>query len=318
MAAAVAPVETSGCGVGGHGSGAADPSLDGTSGTSVSTRDGVIAVVGPAVAATFSSDPSRSTLTGRAARAICRPRLSQAGYRLRRDPAPQSRITTVPSTILPGVPMTASLVNHRQPQRGNAGGRGEGPARNLPGSHAAPAVAAEPLRMPPPLRLVPQPEGLLQIHTAPFRGSVASVFSQALRSAGLGSRVLVSQFLKGGVDQGVEGRLWLCGRLQWLRPATPLCLDVAAAEFAAAADGPLAAVREVWDFSRDQLLAGELDLLVLDELGLAVKFGYLSANEVTATLEQRPAHLDVILTGPAMPAALMAMADQVTQLRRGC
>ncbi len=35
-------------------------------------------------------------------------------------------------------------------------------------------------------------------------------------------------------------------------------------------------------------------------------------------LEQRPAHLDVILTGPSMPPALLAMADQVTQLRRNC
>jgi len=42
----------------------------------------------------------------------------------------------------------------------------------------------------------------------------------------------------------------------------------------------------------------------------------MAADEVTATLERRPAQLDVILTGPAMPAALMAMADQVTQLRR--
>jgi cob(I)alamin adenosyltransferase len=37
---------------------------------------------------------------------------------------------------------------------------------------------------------------------------------------------------------------------------------------------------------------------------------------VTATLAQRPAHLDVIVTGPAMPSALMALADQVTHLRR--
>ena len=76
-----------------------------------------------------------------------------------------------------------------------------------------------------PLRLVSQPEGLLQIHTAPFRGSFAAVFSQALRSAGLGSRVLVSQFLKGGVEQGPAGSLTLCGRLEWLRPGTPHCLD---------------------------------------------------------------------------------------------
>jgi cob(I)alamin adenosyltransferase len=76
-------------------------------------------------------------------------------------------------------------------------------------------------------------------------------------------------------------------------------------------------VLEVWATTREQLLAGSLDLLVLDELGLAVELGYLSASEVTDALEQRPSHLDVILTGPSMPAALLAMADQVTQLRRG-
>jgi cob(I)alamin adenosyltransferase len=78
-----------------------------------------------------------------------------------------------------------------------------------------------------------------------------------------------------------------------------------------------AAVREVWTFTREQMLAGQLDQLVLDELGLAVELGYLQEAEVLAALEQRPSHLDVILTGPSMPSALLAMADQVTQLRRG-
>lgn len=101
----------------------------------------------------------------------------------------------------------------------------------------------------------------------------------------------------------------------------PHCLELEAAALEAlsadsAADDPCAAVRAVWAYSRDQLLGGAVDLLVLDELGLAVELGYLPANEVSDTLERRPAHLDVILTGPSMPAALMAMADQVTQLRR--
>jgi cob(I)alamin adenosyltransferase len=73
----------------------------------------------------------------------------------------------------------------------------------------------------------------------------------------------------------------------------------------------------VWHFSREQLLSGAVDLMVLDELGLAIELGYVALDEVVATLERRPAHLDVMLTGPAMPAELMAMADQVTQLRRG-
>ena len=167
---------------------------------------------------------------------------------------------------------------------------------------------------PPLLRLVAQQEGLLQIHTAPFRGSFGAVLSQALRTAGLGSRVLVSQFLKGGVDQGLESSLWLCGRLQWLRPGVPACLSELAADQDPTA---LEAVRQVWAFSREQLLSGAVDLMVLDELGLAVELGYVDKADVLAVLERRPAHLDVILTGPAMASELMAMADQVTQLRRG-
>jgi cob(I)alamin adenosyltransferase len=77
------------------------------------------------------------------------------------------------------------------------------------------------------------------------------------------------------------------------------------------------AVQQVWAFSREQLLTGAVDLMVLDELGLAVELGYLGLDEVVATLEQRPAHMDVILTGTAMGSDLMALADQVTQLRRG-
>jgi len=210
--------------------------------------------------------------------------------------------------------MTASLIKHQSrpepPRRGGA------PARPAAAVPAAPASSASRPGSARSLRLVAQQEGLLQIHTAPFRGSFSGVFSQALRSAGLGSRVLISQFLKGGVDQGLDRSLWLCGRLQWLRPAVVGCL----AEPLAAPDadpGDLAAVQEVWTYSREQLLAGQLDQLVLDELGLAVELGYLDAGEVLDALERRPSHVDVILTGPAMPAALLAMADQVTQLRRG-
>ena len=189
---------------------------------------------------------------------------------------------------------------------------GPAPLRPAGGAAALPRPVAS-VRS---LRLVAQQEGLLQVHTAPFRGSFSGVFSQALRSAGLGSRVLISQFLKGGVDQGLERSVWLCGRLQWLRPAVAACLaEPAMAEVSSPEDR--AAVVAVWDYTRDQLLGGELDQLVLDELGLAVELGYLPAAEVIEVLEHRPPHLDVILTGPCMPAALLAMADQVTQLRRG-
>ncbi|MBM5806764.1 MAG: ATP--corrinoid adenosyltransferase [Cyanobacteria bacterium M_surface_10_m2_179] len=206
--------------------------------------------------------------------------------------------------------MTASIAAH--PNGASASGSTSGSSGSQRPGHRAAARPLTPLRS---LRLVAQQEGLLQVHTAPFRGSFSGVFSQALRSAGLGSRVLISQFLKGGVDQGLERSVWLCGRLQWLRPAVASCLDQPLAGDAFASDRE--AVQEVWAYTREQMLAGQLDQLVLDELGLAVELGYLQEHDVVSALEQRPSHLDVILTGPAMPGSLLAMADQVTQLRRG-
>ena len=161
-----------------------------------------------------------------------------------------------------------------------------------------------------PLHLV-EPEGQLQVHTASYRGSFSSVFSQAMRAAGLGSRVLIAQFLKGGVHQGPAGCVRLCGGLVWLRPDVPACLSEPGVELAEEA------VAAVWQHCRRHLLRGDLDQLVLDELGLAVALGYLDEQELIDALEQRPGSMDVIITGPAIPASVMSMADQVTELRRG-
>ena len=162
----------------------------------------------------------------------------------------------------------------------------------------------------PPLALV-APEGQLQVHTAPYRGSFANVLSQAMRAAGLGSRVLITQFLKGGVQQGPDGRVQLCGGLVWLRPDVPLCLS------SAGQAGGLEAVQALWNICREHLLQGDLDQLVLDEIGLAIQFGYLEEADVMQALEQRPASMDVIITGPAIPPGVVGLADQVTELRRG-
>ena len=161
-----------------------------------------------------------------------------------------------------------------------------------------------------PVRLV-APEGQLQVHTAPYRGSFSNVFSQAMRAAGLGSRVLIAQFLKGGVHQGAEGCVRLCGGLSWLRPDVAACLsEPGDAQSCAAVDA-------VWQTCRHQLIHGDLDQLVLDEVGLAVALGFLEDEELVACLEQRSDSMDVIITGPAISPAVMAMADQVTELRRG-
>ena len=64
-------------------------------------------------------------------------------------------------------------------------------------------------------------------------------------------------------------------------------------------------------------MQGQYTLVVLDELSLAVSFGLILETEVLTFLRDRPAQVDVILTGPDMPASFLDLADQVTEFRRG-
>ena len=165
------------------------------------------------------------------------------------------------------------------------------------------------------LQLV-RPQGQIQIHTAPIRGGFSVVLSESIRVAGLGSRVLVSQLLKGGVDQGAAKGIHMCGQLHWIRPAFTCCisepkhmLDKESQVFFQLE------IQKIWNICKKQMKEELIDRLVIDEIGLAIFFGYLDLNDLISTLENKPPSIDVILTGPSIPAQIRMMADQVTELR---
>ncbi len=156
-----------------------------------------------------------------------------------------------------------------------------------------------------------QADGLFQVTVAPFRGSCNDVLSQAIRVAGQGSRVMVAQFLSGGINQGPGRATRLCGSLEWIRPAIDCCLM----DSSDVTPQHRQAVHAVWVASCQRLLSGVLDLMVLDELGLALQFDLLEEDTVLKALRQRPASLDLMLIGSAIPEAILDMANQVTRLR---
>ncbi len=169
----------------------------------------------------------------------------------------------------------------------------------------------------PNLHLV-VPKGQLEVHTANYRGSFSMVFSEALRSAGLGSDVLIAQFLKGGVAQGPENTINLCGQLEWLRPSFPYCLNKQYIDYHYESfefEESKKAVEEVWEFCKQQLRKNSIHKMILDEIGLAIELGLIEEESLIAALEGRPDSIDVILTGPSIPSKVINMADQVTELR---
>lgn len=157
----------------------------------------------------------------------------------------------------------------------------------------------------------PSIEGLVQVFTSTHRSFFTNVMAQALRIAGQGTPVLVVQFLKGGIGQGYEHPVQLGQNLHWIRCNLPRCIDTPHLD-----GDEQRSLFELWQHTQQVVYQGKYDLVVLDELSLAINFGLISETEVLAFLGKRPHHVDVILTGPEMPQSLLDVADQITELRR--
>ena len=153
-------------------------------------------------------------------------------------------------------------------------------------------------------------KGAIHLYINPHRSFFSSVIAQAMRVAGQGSSVLVVQLLKGGIDQGPGNGISLGSHLKWVRCGIERCIDTPHLE-----PEESLALEELWQFTKDAIDSGDYGLVVLDELGLALKLGLISEQEAISVLENRPPSMDVAITGPDMPDSLLEMAEQITHLR---
>ena len=159
--------------------------------------------------------------------------------------------------------------------------------------------------------------GQIQIYQSPYRGSYSSIIRDSLRNAALGRKVLLVQFMKGGVKQGIANSVKLCGNLTWVRSS--LSFDqYNSEEFETNKDLKKTiyeSVYELWNFCKKQLLSGENEQIILDEIFLAIEMKIIDKDDLISTLENRFISGDVILTGTDIPKDLLLMANQITELR---
>ena len=159
--------------------------------------------------------------------------------------------------------------------------------------------------------------GQIQIYQSSYRGSYASIIRDSLRNAALGRKVLLVQFMKGGVKQGIANAVKLCGNLTWIRASNSF--DLFSSE-EIENDKNLKksiheSIHELWDFCKKELLSGENDQVILDEIFLAIEMKIIDKDDLISTLENRFISGDVILTGTDIPKDLLLMANQITELR---
>ena len=156
-----------------------------------------------------------------------------------------------------------------------------------------------------------QRKGLILIHTGNGKGKTTAAFGAAFRAAGQGMKVLILQFMNGLKDLGelkalkridLPITLEQYGRRVFFRTRTCEPMDIHKAHQGLRA------------FKR--ALKGNLyDLIILDEINMAIHFGLLSVEEVIEAIEQKPPELHLVLTGRNADQKLIEMADLVTEMR---
>ena len=152
-------------------------------------------------------------------------------------------------------------------------------------------------------------KGLIIVNTGNGKGKTTAALGMVLRSLGHGYKVAIVQFIKGSWEPSEKQvfSLWedqiefhaMGEGFTWETQDRDRDLDKASA---------------AWQKSLEYIRNPDFQLVLLDEINIALKMGYLQIDEVLAGLAEKPPNKHVILTGRGAPAALIEQADLVTEM----
>lgn len=159
-------------------------------------------------------------------------------------------------------------------------------------------------------------KGLIIVHTGNGKGKTTAALGMVLRSLGHGYRVAIVQFIKGAWEPAEKASLHHWTTAKGDRPAL--------LEFHAMGEGftwdtqdrerDIEVAQLAWQKALTFLRDPAVKLVLLDEVNIALKTGYLRVEQVLAGLSEKPLDSHVILTGRGAPAELLDRADLVTEM----
>jgi cob(I)alamin adenosyltransferase len=152
--------------------------------------------------------------------------------------------------------------------------------------------------------------GLIQVFTGDGKGKTTAALGTILRAVGHGLNIFVVFFIKGNYAYGEFStlgklpnvRLAVFGLRQFIHKNSEIN-----PEEKRQAEAALTAAREA-------IAGGEYDLVVLDEINVALDFHLIAMDDVIDIIKNKPSHVELILTGRHADARLIEMADLVTEM----
>ena len=152
-------------------------------------------------------------------------------------------------------------------------------------------------------------KGLLIVHTGKGKGKSTAAMGLAVRAIGNGMKVGIVQFVKG---------VWETGERKVLERFPDLCVMRAMGEgFTWETQDKvrdIKAVEKAWRTARDMMADDSFDMVILDELNIALRYGYIDVAEILSVLSLRREMLHVVVTGRNAREELIEAADLVTEM----
>ena len=151
--------------------------------------------------------------------------------------------------------------------------------------------------------------GLLIVHTGAGKGKSTAAFGMVLRCLGHGMRVGIVQFVKGAWGTGERTVL-----AQFPDLVTCRAMGEGFTWDTQDRTRDITAARAAWDLAKGMIADPAYRLVLLDELNIVLRYGYLPLDEVMAALKTKPRDLHIVVTGRNAPAELIEAADLVTEM----
>ncbi len=152
-------------------------------------------------------------------------------------------------------------------------------------------------------------KGLIIVNTGNGKGKTTAGLGIVLRSLGHGFKVAIVQFIKGGWEPAEKAAL-----SHWPDQLEFHAMGEGFTWETQDRDRDIQTAQAAWEKALTYIRDQNYRTVLLDEVNIALKLGYLSVDQVLAGLDQKPAMNHVVLTGRGAPAELIERADLVTEM----
>ncbi len=154
--------------------------------------------------------------------------------------------------------------------------------------------------------------GYIQVYTGHGKGKTTAALGLALRALGWGLKVMMVQFIKGYKNVGEI-------RFSELYPESftvrQFALDLERDIDEKKVLSRKREADEAMKFAEEAVRSGAYDLVILDELNVAVHYGLIGVERVIRLVQDKPAHVELVITGRNAPDELVQASDYATEMR---